>query len=61
MRRIYSSFPIVTCPHCECEFQVDDYYEMDIGDSFECHKCEKEIFILFKDIVIEVELGTELI
>jgi len=34
---------------------------MDIGDSFECHKCEKEIFILFKDIVIEVELGTELI
>ena len=59
MNTIYSSFPMVRCPHCEKEFQVDDYYNFKIDDSFDCAHCEKEIFIHFLDTVIECQLGTK--
>lgn len=59
MGRIYSSFPIVTCPHCQKEFQVDDYYDLGVGDSFHCVHCEEEIHIHFVDTIIECQLGTE--
>lgn len=55
---VWSSFPIVRCPHCNKEFQVDDYYDLSVGDSFDCHKCEKEIFIIGLDTIIECELST---
>ena len=59
MNRLYTAFPMVRCPHCEKEFQVDDYYDYQAGDSFECQICEKTIYILFTDTIIECELGTE--
>ncbi len=50
---------MVMCPHCEGEFQVDDYYDLKVGDTFTCNHCGKEIHILFVDTVIECEVGTE--
>ena len=57
MNRIWSSFPVVTCPYCNQEFQVDDYYDLSVDDYFDCQHCEKEIYILSMDTVIECELG----
>jgi hypothetical protein len=54
----WSSFPVVTCPHCEKEFQVDDYYDLKSGDSFDCNHCEKEIHIRQVDIIMECQLST---
>ena len=51
--------PMVECPHCEKEFQLDDYYDYETGQSFECNKCEMEIHVVGKDIIIELCLSTE--
>jgi hypothetical protein len=48
---------MVTCPYCNQEFQVDDYYNMAVDDSFECLHCEKEIYILSLDTIMECELA----
>lgn len=37
--------PMVTCPSCKRESQWDDYYDMHVGDSRECPKCEAEIVV----------------
>ncbi len=54
-----NSMPMVVCPHCEKEFQWDDYYELAVGDSRECPKCEKEIHVTYVDHCIFATLGTE--
>lgn len=59
MFTFWSDAPMVTCPHCRKEFQLDDYYNLQTGDSFDCDKCEKEIFILERDTTISFKLGTE--
>jgi len=59
MTTIWSAMPMVTCPHCKKEFQVDDYYNLHTGDSFECNHCEKEIYIHSLDTIIECNLGTD--
>ena len=59
MTTLWSSFPVVQCPHCEHNFQVDDYYDLSVDDSFYCDKCEGEIFIHSLDVIMECELGTE--
>ena len=59
MAQNWSNMPMVTCPHCGEEFQLDDYYNFSVGDTFDCNKCEKEIHILQIDTIIEVCLGTE--
>lgn len=41
----YVTFPMVTCPHCDKEFQMDDYYDIKSGDTRICHLCEKEIHV----------------
>ena len=55
----WGTFPVVECPHCGQEFQVDDYYNLDTGDSFDCSKCEKEIHIWQMETVVEVDLRTK--
>ena len=59
MTQNWSNIPMVTCPHCGEEFQLDDYYNLSCGDTFDCNKCEKEIHILEMVTVVEVCLGTE--
>lgn len=48
---------MVECPHCGKVFQWDDYYELKVGDSRECPKCEKEVFVIATDIEITATLG----
>jgi len=59
MRTRWSDLPLVRCPHCGKEFQRDDYYDIKVGDSFDCCFCEKEIYVIQKDTVISVNLSTE--
>ena len=60
MKKIWCSFPVVQCPHCGESFQVDDYYDLKKGDSITCHECEKEVYILMTETIIECELGTKI-
>ena len=54
----WQDFPMITCPHCGQEFQVDDYYDLSRGDSFGCGKCEKEIFIWATDTTLSGDIRT---
>ena len=57
MAEIWCDLPMVICPHCGKEFQLDDYW--DLGNSFDCNECQKEIYILQTNTVVSVCLGTE--
>ena len=59
MNIIYSGFPMATCPHCEAEFQWDDYYDLAAGSEHDCPKCERTIYVLDTDIEITARLSTE--
>ena len=54
----WCDMPMITCPHCEKEFQLDDYYDYSIGDTFDCYKCEKEIHIQQIEMIMSVRIGT---
>jgi cytochrome c-type biogenesis protein CcmH/NrfF len=55
----WTNFPMATCPKCGNESQVDDYYDLDVGDSLHCPKCETKLHIWSIDTVIEVDLRIE--
>lgn len=59
MTSTYNDMPMATCPHCGKEQQLDDYYDLDVGDSRDCQHCEKEMHIVFQDTTISLELSTE--
>ena len=52
----WQTFPMITCPHCKKESQIDDYYDFQAGDEFECSYCEKIIFVKY----IEWELTADI-
>ena len=58
-RTLLAALPIVCCPHCEAEQQLDDYYDLQAGSSFECQHCQKEIHVLSTDTVFYARLSTE--
>ena len=58
MSTTWNSMPIVQCPHCGKEQQLDDYYDLDVGDSRECQYCEKEMHIVNRETATLLELAT---
>jgi len=56
IKMAWNDLPMVVCPHCDEEFQVDDYYNLGAGDSFYCDECEKEIFIYGVEIILSADL-----
>lgn len=52
-------FPIIRCPKCNKEFQIDDYYDYKSGDSFYCQHCEIEIYIHAIDTTISAEISLD--
>lgn len=59
MTTTYNDMPIANCPHCEKEQQLDDYYDLDVGDSRECVHCGKEMHIVSRDTTFLIELSTD--
>ncbi len=59
MTTTWNDLPIAECPHCGKEQQLDDYYDLDVGDSRECQYCDKEMHIVRRDTTINVELSTD--
>jgi len=55
----WQDFPMITCPHCEEEFQVDDYYDLSSGDTFDCGRCDREIHIWATDTVLSGDIKAE--
>lgn len=58
MAYTWSDMPMVICPHCDGEFQLEDYYDYGRGDTFDCKKCEGKIHILEMETILSVRLGT---
>jgi uncharacterized CHY-type Zn-finger protein len=56
-KNTWSRGDIITCIHCEKEFQLDEYYMYETGDEIECQKCEKTMYIVAKDTSIEFLLS----
>ena len=52
----WQDFPMIICPHCNKEFQVDDYYDFRSGSCFYCHRCEKEIHVWATDTVLSGDI-----
>jgi len=52
-------FPMIECPHCGKETQIDDYYDYKSGDTFECPECEKEIYVAEIDWELAADLKKE--
>ena len=59
MSTTWNDMPIADYPHCGKEQQLDDYYDLDVGDARECQFCEKEMHIVGRDTTISVELSTD--
>ena len=57
MNTTYSTLPFIECPHCEKEFQCDDYYDIERGSELECQHCAKPIHVLSTETVVSVRLG----
>lgn len=58
MTTTYNDMPMANCPHCEKEQQLDDYYDLDVGDSRECQLCGKVMHIISRDTTFLIELST---
>lgn len=58
MTTTYNNMPMADCPHCGKEQQLDDYYDLDVGDSRECIHCEKEMHVVSRDTTISIEFST---
>ena len=52
----WQEFPMITCPHCNKESQIDDYYDLQAGDTFECTECEKMIFIKYIEWILNADI-----
>lgn len=50
-------FPMVECPACEKEFQVDEAYDLLPGSIIECSHCKAEIHIWELDTVTEARIS----
>ena len=55
----WNNLPMCTCPHCEEEFQWDDYYDVMAGCTKDCPKCGKVIHVVATDTVRQVLLSDE--
>ena len=52
----WQDFPMITCPHCGKEFQVDDYWDVCAGSTLDCPKCEKEIYVWAVDTILSGDI-----
>ena len=52
----WQDFPMITCPCCNKESQIDDYYNFESGDEFECPECDKRLFIKYMDWVLTADI-----
>lgn len=57
--RHWHELPMVRCPHCEYEFQWDDYYDIDAGSKIDCGDCERTIWVAEAYIAVHVRLSKE--
>jgi uncharacterized protein YbaR (Trm112 family) len=49
--------PIVPCPACKQEFQMDDYYDVRVGSTRVCPHCEETIEVLRADTMVYCQFG----
>ena len=52
----WEDFPMIMCPHCGEEVQIDDYYEFSAGDTFDCPDCEETVYIWATDTTLSADV-----
>lgn len=55
----YNDLPIVECPHCARQIQIDDYYDLGAGDEVECPNCNKTIYVIDIETRMFARMGSE--
>ena len=55
----WQNFPMIICPHCNKTVQIDDYYEIEAGDCFDCPNCEKIIYVWAIDTTLSGDIYKE--
>ncbi|HEB32969.1 MAG TPA: hypothetical protein ENI15_19160 [Spirochaetes bacterium] len=55
----WQDFPMIVCPHCLKEFQMDDYYDLSAGSTFYCGACDKEIHVWAVDTTLSGDIQAE--
>jgi len=58
MAENWITLPMVLCPNCNKEYQMDDYYDVSRGDEYDCPNCEKTIYFNCVDHIIEACVST---
>ncbi len=56
----HNDLPMGECPHCGHEWQIDDYYDLDNGDTLECPNCERTIYLDCRDTTVSFQFRTHL-
>lgn len=59
MNAEWCDLPMCTCPHCGKEWQEDEYWRIEIGDTIECPHCEETMYVVGLDTTVTVTLSTE--
>ena len=52
MPETFNEMPFGECPYCGHQWQMDDWYDLDSGDSWMCPKCEREFTIASVDTMV---------
>ncbi len=56
MNATWNDLPMITCPCCDKEFQMDDYGDVSIGDEIDCYKCEKTLCFVHVETIVSVKV-----
>lgn len=51
----WNDMPLAECPHCGAQWQADDWYDLDVDDTINCPKCDKDIIIVAKECTMMLE------
>jgi len=54
----WQDFPMITCPLCGKESQIDDYCDFKAGDSFYCLRCGKQLYLWAIDATLSGDIQT---
>jgi hypothetical protein len=55
----WQDFPMITCPHCQKESQIDDYYDLRMDDKIRCPNCEKTMYVWATDITLSGDIHSK--
>ena len=54
----WQELPVISCPHCEQDTQIEEYYNLRPGSDVECGRCGKIIYIIAVETQVYADIRT---